>query len=464
MPRRSALLLFLLCASLATAQQKPIALRGTVVTPDQIISNGLVLVQDGIIREVGAHVVIPPGATVVDTGGVIAPGLIDLHNHLTWNVLPRWQPTQRFGIRYEWQQLPDYVRLLAAPHKALLDQGVECDAERYAEVKAVLEGETSVVGGSNDYWCDRGLARNLDMDPDVGTRHRERVIYNVFPLRMTPAGIDQAKQVLHHGGSLLIHVAEGASGNAQTADEYEDVKKLGLLVPGTSLIHGVALTPPDFAEMHQAGVGLIWSPRSNFDLYGATANMPAALQNHVDIALAPDWSPTGSDGMLDELHYAASWNESQRQRLFDDHALFDMATLNPARLVHMDGYLGKIAPGYLADLIVVQPRDLPPGKDAWWTLDHASPQQLELVLIGGLPTYGSTAIMDVLDPTLTAADLYFCGGSSRMKFASEPRINGWHGFETTESMLETVLQGFGLAPAPLPGCAGGISTLPPLLH
>ncbi|MGC2620208.1 MAG: amidohydrolase family protein [Acidobacteriaceae bacterium] len=464
MPRRSSFLLILLCATLAPAQLKPIALKGTVVTPDQIIPNGEVVVQNGIILEVGAQITIPPDAIVVDTGGVIAPGFIDLHNHLTWNVLPRWQPKERFGIRYDWQQLPDYTRLLAAPHKALLDLGVECDAERYAEVKAILEGETSVTGGSSDYWCDRGLARNLDMDPDVGLHHRERVIYSVFPLRMTPADIDQAKIVLHRGGSLLIHVSEGASGNAQAAQEFAEVKKLGFLVSGTSLIHGVALGPADFAEMHAAGVGLIWSPRSNIDLYGGTADIGAALRNHVAIALAPDWSPTGSDGMLDELHYAARWNESQRERLLDDHALFDMATVSAARLVHMDGYLGKIAPGYLADLIVVQPRDTPHGKDAWWTLDHASPQQLELVLIGGLPTYGSTTIMDLLDPTLTPEDLDFCGGNSRMSFASEPRIKGWHQFKMTEFTLKFALEHSGVELAPLPGCAGGIPSLPPLLH
>ena len=31
------------------------------------------------------------GETAIDVGGVIFPGLIDLHNHLTWNVMPDWQ-------------------------------------------------------------------------------------------------------------------------------------------------------------------------------------------------------------------------------------------------------------------------------------------------------------------------------------------------------------------------------------
>ncbi len=59
------------------------------------------------------------------------------------------------------------------------------------------------------------------------------------------------------------------------------------------------------------GVNLIWSPRSNLELYGSTADVAAAKAAHVKIALAPDWSPTGSDGLLAELNYAAAWNDTQ---------------------------------------------------------------------------------------------------------------------------------------------------------
>jgi 5-methylthioadenosine/S-adenosylhomocysteine deaminase len=389
MPRRYFFLLFLLCASLAIAQEKTIALTGTIVTPDEVIPKGTVLIRDGIIQEVGADVKIPKSAIWIDHAGIIAPGLIDLHNHMTWNVLPRWQAGQKFGTRYEWQALTSYRMQLAAPHQALVDAGLECDAEQYAELKALAAGETSVTGSSKDPSCAHQLVRNLDIDPRLGARDPGRVIYNVFPLRMKPEEVADAKQALNHGGSLLIHVAEGAPGNREAAGEFNAVKKMGLLAPGVSLIHGVALTPQDFVAMDKAGVGLIWSPRSNMELYGGTVDLEAALASHVTIALAPDWSPTGSNGMLDELWYAAIWNAAQPRPLFDDHQLFDMATVNAARLVHLDKVLGRIAPGYAADLIVVNYRTLPPGKDTWWALDHTSPDDVFLVMVGGVAVYGA---------------------------------------------------------------------------
>ena len=76
------------------------------------------------------------------------------------------------------------------------------------------------------------------------------------------------------------------------------------MIPGVIVIHGVALAPEDFMQMGQNKVGLVWSPRSNDELYGATTNIAAARSAHVETAIAPDWSPTGSGGMLQELNYA----------------------------------------------------------------------------------------------------------------------------------------------------------------
>src|ERR1700753_1552893 len=77
-----------------------LALRGTLVTPGGIVEKGVVLIRQGKIVAAGAKVKIPGNVTAMDVDGIIAPGLIDLHNHLTWNVFPRWHPNQEFGSRY----------------------------------------------------------------------------------------------------------------------------------------------------------------------------------------------------------------------------------------------------------------------------------------------------------------------------------------------------------------------------
>lgn len=65
----------------------------------------------------------------------------------------------------------------------------------------------------------------------------------------------------------------------------------------------------------------MWSPHSNFELYGVTADVGAAYCEGVTLALAPDWSPTGSDNMLDEIKYAHDVNRDRLEGLFQAASL-----------------------------------------------------------------------------------------------------------------------------------------------
>lgn len=97
--------------------------------------------------------------------------------------------------------------------------------------------------------------------------------------------------------------------------------------------------------MAAADVGFIWSPRSNVELYGDTANAAAAKAAGVTMALAPDWSPTGSDGLVGELNYASMWNQTQRPPPFTKRELVLMATSNAAKLVNLAGEIGRSPQG-----------------------------------------------------------------------------------------------------------------------
>ena len=89
-------------------------------------------------------------------------------------------------------------------------------------------------------------------------------------------------------GPLVVHLAEGAS--LRMAGEFNSVKDSGLLGPELIAIHGVGLTELQLMELAKAGAKLVWSPLSNFMLYGKTANVEAAKRAGLPISLAPDWS------------------------------------------------------------------------------------------------------------------------------------------------------------------------------
>jgi 5-methylthioadenosine/S-adenosylhomocysteine deaminase len=403
--------------------QQTYALRGTLVTPTEVIEGGVILVNDEHIRAIGKDVAVPPGVRVIDTDGFIYPGLIDLHDHITWNFLPRWKPAQKFNNRYEWQQIPEYGIALNTPHGQIFDEGFACDANQYAEVKAIVGGATSVVGSLSNNKCIAGMARDLDFYSGFyppGTP--EKLRNEVFPLELSTSEIVSIEKTIDNGQvlALLVHLAEGRPNDAASNREFRMLKARGLLRPGVSIIHGTALHAADFQEMAKNGVGLVWSPRSNLELYGDTTDVRAAKAAGVRIALAPDWSPSGSDGVLQELKYAATWNAGQYPRIFTDTELVQMVTTVPAILARLDYNIGSLEPGHFADLLVVRSSE----KNAYHALLHASPADVRLVTVGGSPLYGDDDLMRALAPSAQLQALQVCGVAKSLDFETETTAQG----------------------------------------
>jgi cytosine/adenosine deaminase-related metal-dependent hydrolase len=230
------------------------------------------------------------------------------------------------------------------------------------------------------------------------------------------------------------------------------LKARGLLEPGVSLIHGVGLKPANFAEMAEHRVGLVWSPRSNIELYGDTADVAAAKAAGVVIALAPDWSITGSDGTLGELTWASLWSEAHG-RLFSDRDLVRMATVNAAELAGESGKLGSLEPGHLADLLVLTPGHAGERHDAWWILTHAIAAQVELVTVAGEPVYGDAGLLKGLSGGAVEA-LEVCGAGKALA------LHGAHGradaadtpWAATSLSLTGEMAHYGRRLAPLSEC------------
>src|SRR5207245_50226 len=139
------------------------ALRGTIVSPSEVLADGSVTINGSAIARVDAS----PAPNAIDVDGVIFPGLVDLHNHITWNLFPRWTPGRLFANRYEWQETAGYADALSGPNAALSGgfgnraNSYSCDMNRYGELKEIVNGATSTVGGAQGE-CLRGLARNID--------------------------------------------------------------------------------------------------------------------------------------------------------------------------------------------------------------------------------------------------------------------------------------------------------------
>src|SRR5439155_6648784 len=146
-----------------------------VVTMDaqlNVIPNGQVVILDEkIVAVLKAGDPLPPSvslphALVISTEGYILPGLIDLHNHVEYNVLPLWTVPKLYTNRYQWASQSRYKADINSPKKLLTENvymNQDAEAIKYAEVKALIAGTTSFQG-TPDLKSTRILVRNIEQN------------------------------------------------------------------------------------------------------------------------------------------------------------------------------------------------------------------------------------------------------------------------------------------------------------
>jgi len=378
------------------ANATPIILRGTIILPEGVILHGYVGIVNGRIVSVSENSPDLPHAVSVNTHGIILPGFVDAHNHLRSNVVPRWKPNRLYSNRHEWRQDPDFIRLVNGPISRVGSTNF-CDMNKWGELRALAGGTTSIMTTQQES-CIHGMVRNLDYNSGFygTTQLNLEHTYNVLdlPPASDPAGraafVFAATNFFINNPfyeALLIHLAEGT--DAFSLEEFTFMQSQSLLNPKGVVIHGIPLRPVDFQAMSRHGTSLVWSPRSNLELYGATADMNAALDAGVEIALAPDWAVTGSSNMLNELKVAALWNSERLGGRLSDRQLVDMATSVPAHIAGIDDEVGAIRVGLRADLVVINGDHNSPYR----SVIDATPADVDLVFINGVPLYGDRTFM-----------------------------------------------------------------------
>ena len=126
------------------------ALRGTVLTPSRQLDDAYVEVNGDRIARVTATR--PSAARIIDTEGIILPGLIDLHGHPEYNVFAAWEPPKRYVNRYAWRRSKQYAAVVKEPWKALTAEPTLLPTlTRFAEARALVGGVTAIQGASAKY-------------------------------------------------------------------------------------------------------------------------------------------------------------------------------------------------------------------------------------------------------------------------------------------------------------------------
>ena len=274
--------------------------------------------------------------------------------------------------------------------------------------------------------------RNLDKSSEEGGLGLTSVFFDTFPLddasgtRRTGdcnyGGTPETASDLAKEAAYEPHTSEGVDATAHNEFLCESSAMYDTMAPGTSndlaiaktsMIHAVALEPADYDLMAKAGVGMIWSPRSNISLYGDTARVTVASRLGVNIALGTDWTPSGSMSLLRELQCADGFNQTYMGGYLTDQDLWEMVTVNAAKVTKMAVSIGVLSTGMTADISIFKGH----GKNAFRTVIEAQPDDVVLVMRGGTALYGDDALVSAL--ALGCDQLDVCGTAKRLCLTTE---------------------------------------------
>ncbi|MCY1036546.1 amidohydrolase family protein [Corallococcus sp. BB11-1] len=388
---------------------------GVVLTDGETFLGGQVLVDaQGVITcsacDCGQAAGAAEATQVMCPTGVISPGLINPHDHISFQGAPLpGNSAERYEHRNDW-------RTGNNNHTQLNNSGnAKADAILWAELRQVMSGTTSVAGAGGQ----KGFLRNLDTntltlqeglgegaaDSDTfplgdsgGTELVGSCAYSSFP---------SAEAVASRTSAYLPHVSEGIE--ASSLNEFRCLSSgaTSVLYPRSAIIHGVGLTAREISQMAAHGTGLVWSPRTNISLYGDTAMVTAFKTLGVSVSLGTDWIRSGSMNLLRELRCADHLNTTRYAKTFTDEELWRMVTANAADAVDVYEKVGRIKPGKMADLAIF--RQGAYAASPYRAVIAADPQDVVLTMRGGKPLYGDQALVDGLKGADTCDALAVCG-------------------------------------------------------
>jgi Amidohydrolase family/Thrombospondin type 3 repeat len=391
----------------ATKGTAGVVLRGTLLAKAGVSQGEVFVGADGKIACVGASCASTSGyaaATIIACDGpVIAPGLINAHDHTEYDTAPPIQVGMtRWDHRNGWRKGTGGEMKLTEPTPSSDPQVLAA-----AELRFVMGGATSIIGSGGV----RGFLRNLASYPDTTLTEGlvgETVFFDTFPLgdssgKEIPSGCTytgvRSSGSAFSGGAYAPHIAEGV--NAAAENEFTCAFGMyGLVTGQTSIIHGVGLTGADIQKIASASAKLIWSPRSNIALYGNTAEIPTFKALGVPIALGTDWLASGSMNMLRELKCADSMNKSYFNAALSDEDLFLSVTATAAFAAGYNHEIGDLETGFWGDIAIFSGKT----KDYRAVID-AGVEDVLLVLRSGKPLYGDADLVSGLASGCDALDV-----------------------------------------------------------
>ena len=362
---------------------------GTVLTLDDsntAISNGAVAITKDTITAVGPTDEFTgwSASQVIDArGGIIMPGLINSHTHAAMTCfrgladdlpLMTWLNDHIFPAEANLDDQTVYSGALLACAEMIMS-GTTCFCDMYLFEDAVARaakqaGIRAVVGevlydfDSPNYGpIEKGFEYTQKLidtwrdDPLVSIAVEPHSAYLCAPDLLKKA----FKLAQSHDLPFVIHLAESKSEVAQIKERFdgtpvEYLAELGILAPNVLACHCVELTENDIALLQRFDVKVAHNAESNMKLASGIAPIPRLLDAGICVGMGTDGCASNNDlDMFLEMDTVAKLHKAKTldPTVMNAETVLKMATVKSATALGLDQFIGSLAKGKKADLIII---------------------------------------------------------------------------------------------------------------
>ena len=407
-----------------------------------------ILVEGDTIRQIGAlGMPAPEGATTIDASRrLIHPGLVNAHTHSNGNLgkgmgdcwslellltaapmLNGYRGLDDLRLSAQIGAIEMMLKGCTACYDLFFEwpvptrDGMATVASAYAELgmRAVI---APMVADRSFYEAIPGLAEalppalrdkvaTLRMAPGAQTIAAIRDAFSAWSVGRDLVCPAVAPTIPHHCSDEFIlgcagiardfdvglhsHVAESkvqavASlkiyGKTQTAH----LNELGVLGPHFTVAHGVWLDPDDMARLGDHGSSVAHNPGSNMRLGSGLADARTMLERRVNVGIGTDGATCADNqNMYEALRLASFVSKVQGpewQRWLTTREAALAATEGSARALGFGDKIGRIAPGWKADLVLLDldhPNWLPLNDPVNQLVHCEDGTAVDSVMIGG---------------------------------------------------------------------------------